>query len=262
MEHLKYAIIGSEVMKMKGSITTLMIEGRRIDLYLPPQPLLKEDCLTAFVGDGGALFELAPTILPALEEKMAEANEGLIIAGMYTDTRDADYTPWPAKGFDSSYPDFPGQADQYIHWMESRLLPALSAEHPISALPERRCIVRYSLSGLLATYLPFVSPSFGWSASISGSNWYPGFVEYLTEHIPKNPNCRFFLSYGRAEGAGKYSMYRDAGKMAQTVTAALSARCGAEQVQLISDNGKHHNKRVSRFTTVLRWFLSGGQLPK
>ncbi len=246
---------------MKGSVCQTAVDGRRTDLYLPPKGLITPDCLTAFVGDAGALFELLPNVMPALEERMEQSGRGLVIVGMYPGDRDADYTPWPAKGFDENYPDFPGRAGDYIRWIDERLLPELSARCTIADAPERRCIAGYSLSGLLATYLPFISPNFGWSASISGSNWYEGFADYLSAHQPRT-DCRFFLSYGRAEGAGKYSMHRDAGECAQAAAAALSRSCGGDHVQLVSDNGKHHNKRTARFTTALSWFLLQGKLPE
>lgn len=81
------------------------------------------------------------------------------------------------------------------------------AEWPISEQPGDVGILGFSLGGLLASYAPYVSPSFGYAMSLSGSNWYEGLIPFFREHDPLT-DCRFFLSYGRAEGAGKFSMRR------------------------------------------------------
>ena len=247
---------------MRGTTVQRVFGGIKADLYLPPKSLTAAPCRLVLVGDGRSLFDILPQVLSPLEEKMAAAGQGLVLVGLDSgEQRDADYTPWPARGFDADYPDFPGKADDYLRRLDEVLLPALRAELPVSADPADTGILGFSLSGLLATYAPFRSANFGWSMSISGSNWYDGFIPFLAGHDPVG-DCRFFLSYGRAEGAGKYSMHRDAGQSAEEAAAALRARLGAEGVTVISDNGRHSNKRVSRFTTALGWFWNGGRLPE
>lgn len=117
--------------------------------------------------------------------------------GLTSQNRDADYTPWPAPGFDEEYPDFPGKAGEYLQWIDRELLPALRERWPISDQPEDVGILGFSLGGLLASYAPFVSLSFGYAMSLSGSNWYEGLIPFFAAHDPLTP-CRFFLSYGRA----------------------------------------------------------------
>ena len=120
-------------------------------------------------------------------------------------------------------------------------------------------ILGFSLGGLLASYAPFVSPSFGYAMSLSGSNWYEGLIPFFAAHDPLTP-CRFFLSYGRAEGAGKFSMQKDAAECAEAAAAALRSRLGEAAVTVTSDNGRHTTKRVSRYATALAWFQLHGQL--
>ena len=244
---------------MRGSIQKQVIGGQEVTLYLPPKALRTKPCRLLLAGDGETLFELLTQLAGALEERMAAEGQGLILAGLHSDNRDADYTPWPAKGFDEDYPDFPGQAADYLRWIDEELLPGLRAAWPISDDPADVGILGYSLSGLLATYAPYVSRSFGYVMSISGSNWYEGLIPWLAEHDPLT-DCRFYLSYGRAEGAGKYSMMKDAGECAEAAAAALRSRVGEDHVTLTSDNGRHTTKLVSRFTSALGWFQLRGHL--
>lgn len=140
-----------------------------------------------------------------------------------------------------TYPDFPGKAGEYLQWIDRELLPALRAEWPISDQPADVGILGFSLGGLLASYAPYVSPSFGYAMSLSGSNWYEGLIPFFREHDPLT-DCRFFLSYGRAEGAGKFSMQKDAAECAEAAAAALRSRLGDDHVTVTSDSGRHTTK--------------------
>ena len=244
---------------MRGSTQKLTLAGREISLYLPPKALRGTPCRLLLAADGELLFEILTQLAGTLENWMAEENRGLILVGLTSQNRDADYTPWPAPGFDEEYPDFPGKAGEYLQWIDRELLPALRERWPISDQPEDVGILGFSLGGLLASYAPFVSPSFGYAMSLSGSNWYEGLIPFFAAHDPLTP-CRFFLSYGRAEGAGKFSMQKDAAECAEAAAAALRSRLGEAAVTVTSDNGRHTTKRVSRYATALAWFQLHGQL--
>lgn len=186
---------------MRGSIQKLTLAGQEISLYLPPKALRNTPCRLLLAADGELLFEILTQLANTLEARMAEENRGLILVGLHSENRDADYTPWPAPGFDADYPDFPGKAGEYLQWIDRELLPALRAEWPISEQPGDVGILGFSLGGLLASYAPYVSPSFGYAMSLSGSNWYEGLIPFFREHDPLT-DCRFFLSYGRPRARG------------------------------------------------------------
>ena len=93
---------------MRGSIQKLTLAGQEISLYLPPKALRNTPCRLLLAADGELLFEILTQLANTLEARMAEENRGLILVGLHSENRDADYTPWPAPGFDADYPDFPG----------------------------------------------------------------------------------------------------------------------------------------------------------
>ena len=148
---------------MRGSIQKLTLAGQEISLYLPPKALRNTPCRLLLAADGELLFEILTQLANTLEARMAEENRGLILVGLHSENRDADYTPWPAPGFDADYPDFPGKVGEYLQWIDRELLPALRAEWPISDQPGDVGILGFSLGGLLASYAPYVSPSFGYA---------------------------------------------------------------------------------------------------
>ncbi|MEI3578634.1 MAG: hypothetical protein V8Q30_00780 [Acutalibacteraceae bacterium] len=99
---------------MRGSIQKLTLAGQEISLYLPPKALRNTPCRLLLAADGELLFEILTQLANTLEARMAEENRGLILVGLHSENRDADYTPWPAPGFDEDYPDFPGKAGEYL----------------------------------------------------------------------------------------------------------------------------------------------------
>ena len=156
---------------MRGTTVQRVFGGIKADLYLPPKSLTAAPCRLVLVGDGRSLFDILPQVLSPIGGEDGCRRQGLVLVGLDSgEQRDADYTPWPARGFDVDYPDFPGKADDYLRRLDEVLLPALRAELPVSADPADTGILGFSLSGLLATYAPFRSANFGWSMSISGSN--------------------------------------------------------------------------------------------
>lgn len=103
---------------MRGSIQKLTLAGQEISLYLPPKALRNTPCRLLLAADGELLFEILTQLANTLEARMAEENRGLILVGLHSENRDADYTPWPAPGFDADYPDFPGKAGEYLQWID------------------------------------------------------------------------------------------------------------------------------------------------
>ena len=99
-----------EVMIMRGTTVQRVFGGIKADLYLPPKSLTAAPCRLVLVGDGRSLFDILPQVLSPLEEKMAAAGQGLVLVGLDSgEQRDADYTPWPARGFDVTIRTFPAR---------------------------------------------------------------------------------------------------------------------------------------------------------
>ena len=156
---------------MRGSTQKLTLAGREISLYLPPKALRGTPCRLLLAADGELLFEILTQLAGTLEDRMAEENRGLILVGLTSQNRDADYTPWPAPGFDEEYPDFPGKAGEYLQWIDRELLPALRERWPISDQPEDVGILGFSLGGLLASYAFATPPAMPCVAIAGSSGW-------------------------------------------------------------------------------------------
>ena len=98
----------------------------------------------------------------------------------------SELSPWSAPAVFKGQ-DFAGNGDETIE----RLKPLIN---------EDTYLIGYSLAGLFALYAATKVPVKG-VASVSGSLWYPGFLEYLKEHPVQTGHV--YLSLGDKEKHSK-----------------------------------------------------------
>ena len=95
-----------------------------------------------------------------------------------------DLTPWPADPIFKKGKPFGGKAEDYLARLETEIIPSIEREMGI--VPDERWLLGVSLAGLFAVWASARSRLFSRIASISGSFWYHGFVEWL-----ENQSCGF-----------------------------------------------------------------------
>ena len=110
-------------------------------------------------------------------------------------------SPWPWESPDEDQEPFAGKANEYISWIQKNLHPFVEKELGDQAL--ERCITGCSMAGLFALYTAYQIPEFQGIGSISGSFWYPDFLDYCLNHsFPKKPDA-IYLSIGKKESQVK-----------------------------------------------------------
>lgn len=107
-----------------------------------------------------------------------------------------DLSPWPAEAVFGSEP-FGGQADRFLSEMTGMLIP--TAEEALGVAPGWRGIAGYSLAGLFAVYAAYRTDAFTRIASVSGSMWYDGWLEYARQHPFASRVERAYFSVGVKE---------------------------------------------------------------
>jgi predicted alpha/beta superfamily hydrolase len=113
---------------------------------------------------------------------------------------DADMSPWPADKIISKSDHFTGNADQYLDWMLTRLIP--HCEQTLQEKTPRRILLGYSMSGLFSLYAMYRTNQFSVHVSASGSVWYPDFVDFAMSHSPLVA-FPVYLSIGDRESISK-----------------------------------------------------------
>lgn len=110
-----------------------------------------------------------------------------------------DLTPWPAGPVFKKRKPFGGRAAAYLARLETELIPALEAE--MGMVPAERWFVGVSLAGLFGVWVAAQSRLFTRVAAVSGSFWYPGFVDWLgAQHLSVQS---LYLSLGDKEALSR-----------------------------------------------------------
>ena len=125
-------------------------------------------------------------------------------------------SPWPASACFKGGEAFAGEADEYLSLLTKAVLP--EAEKHFCLKPEKRSVLGYSLAGLFALYAFFETDIFRCAASVSGSMWYDGLLDYLRGKMPPSNAETVYLSVGDKEANTK-------NKRLQTVESATVRAC-------------------------------------
>lgn len=110
---------------------------------------------------------------------------------------ESDLTPWKAPGLKTG--EFAGKAQAFLDILSSDIIVNVESSLRISR-PERY-ICGVSLSGLFALWASCRKDIFYGVASVSGSFWYDGFIEWISENRPFAD--KFYFSLGEKEKESK-----------------------------------------------------------
>ncbi|MBO6054844.1 MAG: alpha/beta hydrolase [Oscillospiraceae bacterium] len=162
---------------------------------------------------------------------------------------DRDLTPWPAPGVFRNQ-NFTGGAGEYLKHLTGELLPAAEAELGFS--PAHRGIIGYSLGGLFALYAFYESACFDLAASVSGSLWYDGWLDYMRTHTPSRPG-RVHLSVGDREKKSRNERMKTVEDATREASEILTAQ-GVETAFVLNP-GNHFQDPAARQQRALDWLL-------
>lgn len=110
-------------------------------------------------------------------------------------------SPWPAPAAFRGSENFLGGADAHIDLLTGKIMPAVCLQ--LGFTPLYSAIMGYSLDGLFALYALYKSSAFARAASVSGSLWYDGFIDYIKTNAFKTLPERVYFSLGDRESATK-----------------------------------------------------------
>lgn len=103
------------------------------------------------------------------------------------------FSPWPAPGVPKGDPDFKGESPEFLKMLQSKVIPEIEETLQLNNTVERN-LVGVSMSGLFALWQWMVCDTFRSIASLSGSFWYEGFIEWMRNiQIPHKTGTGFFL---------------------------------------------------------------------
>ncbi len=107
-----------------------------------------------------------------------------------------ELSPWPAPAVFRNGGDFAGEGAVFLEKLTGELLPKV--KKTLEVIPSCCALAGYSLAGLFALWAACKTSVFQEVASVSGSLWYDGFLDFLETNPPKNLR-RAYLSLGDKE---------------------------------------------------------------
>ena len=108
-----------------------------------------------------------------------------------------ELSPWPAPKVFQGSGDFGGGGPAFLNMLTGQIVPLVEAQ--LSIAPVYRTIAGYSLAGLFALWSVFQTDVFDRVASVSGSLWFDGFMDYMSASAPSNGLRQVYLSLGDRE---------------------------------------------------------------
>ena len=153
-------------------------------------------------------------------------------------------SPWPAQRVFGSGKDFAGQADQTIAFLEETLGSMKQDYQDIT-------IMGYSLAGLFALYACTKTDLFDYCISASGSLWYPGWLDYLSNH-PLYAK-RIYLSLGDQEKNTRIAKMKTVEDCTKKTYELIQNQ--QKEVTFYLNSGNHFQDPAGRLYKGIQWIF-------
>lgn len=198
-------------------------------------------------GAGGANAQLICLVAAPEEpiDRLPELDSSLVV--VMVDNWDHDLTPWPAPAAYSGQQPYAGRAQKTLDELLHEVLPQV--ERDAGLAPGSRAIAGYSLAGLFSLWAFASSDIFAACASGSGSVWYPGWLDWLSEQQFDGDGRRAYLSLGSKESRVRHPLVAGVASATERTIELLEAR-GVECV-FESNPGGHFTDISGRLAKAL-----------
>ncbi|MDE6322071.1 MAG: hypothetical protein K2L93_07205 [Muribaculaceae bacterium] len=153
------------------------------------------------------------------------------------------FSPWPAPGVPKGDPDFKGESPEFLELLRHEVIPQVEQTIGVADNADRT-LVGVSMSGLFALWQWMVCDTFSNIASLSGSFWYEGFVNWMNIiDIPHKSGMGFFL-LGDQEPKSNVKTFQTVGQNTDAVISLL--KTNDIQVRFDSVPGNHFADPIPR----------------
>lgn len=200
-------------------------------------------CLYASDGKDRIAYILYPVDMLSdwIESAAAKYSTSIVvITGM---DWESVFSPWPAKGVPKGSADFKGESPEFLRILQEKVIPEIESVMSLDRDVERT-LVGVSMSGLFALWQWMMCDTFGNIASLSGSFWYEGFINWMRSRpIPAKSGKGYFL-LGDQESKSKVKAFDSVGINTQEIVTLL--RSAGIDVEFQSVAGNHYSDPIPR----------------
>lgn len=188
-----------------------------------------------------------PQILAAMQQAQCPDCSLIAVSGL---DWDRDMSPWAVEDKMAGGP-YAGGATEHLRFLADGVLPR--AEQALAA-PTWRGVAGYSLAGLFALFCLYQTDLFSRAASVSGSLWFPGFLDYARSHEWKRQPEHLYFSLGSQEHKTRNPYRRTVRQNTQEMEALCRGK-GIDTVLQINP-GNHFRDSAARTAAGICWLLS------
>lgn len=222
----------------------ILIKDKAVDLFRPEY--VSSDTPLVLLPAGGEDPDAV------WNETRRLSGRNFCLATLPVEDWERELSPWRAGKVFRGGSDFGDGADKTIRELEFVIVPELKR---VLGCPEMPCIVAgYSLAGLFAIYALYRTAIFTGTVSVSGSLWFPGFLDYTASHEMSGTPGRIYLSLGDREKNTKSPVLC----RVEENTAALHERFCAEGIECVFElnPGNHFQNAEQRIARGIAWIVS------
>ena len=164
---------------------------------------------------------------------------------------DAALTPWPAQSIRKGQSPFGGKAKIHLEEIINKIM--YEVENQLIYKSSYNILAGYSLAGLFALWGAWQTEKFKCIACVSGSLWYPDFLDYLQNtKLTHHPECIYF-SLGNKESRTHHplmSQIDDCTEQAYRLINTIGIPTIYE-----SNPGNHFTDPDKRMAKAIKWIL-------
>lgn len=206
------------------------------------------DCHIAAFTDATAIdYLIYPALVPFEDdwiERMAETHKSTIaVIYVPADKWNDVLTPWPEPGEAKGCPPFNGKAPEFLKLLQDKIIPAIEKVCGLKVGATRN-LMGVSLSGLFTLWQWMTCPTFQSIASLSGSFWYVGFLEWFEKQpFPKKDGKAYFL-LGEEEPHAHVKAFQSVGTNTETIVKRFKEN--GIDVEFVWVPGNHFSRPVHR----------------
>ena len=222
-------------------MSSFTIAEKGVDIFPSTETTAPTIYLNTFSGEGQKIYEAA---------RAANYPQFALVA--ISDLAwNHDMAPWDSPAAFKNGEPFTGGAGETLHLLVEEIMP--KAEKELPRAPEWRGIAGYSLAGLFALYAIYQTDVFTRVGCISGSLWFPGFLEYVFTHEPKRrPGCLYF-SLGDKEAKTRNPALQTVQENTKAVQAFYRKKGIVTMFQM--NRGNHFIQGAERVADGMKWLL-------
>lgn len=153
------------------------------------------------------------------------------------------FSPWPAPGVPKGDEDFKGESPKFLKELQEKVIPKIETALGIDADVDRS-LIGVSMSGLFALWQWMVCDTFNNIASLSGSFWYEGFMEWMKSIKISTKSGKGYFLLGDKESKSKVKAFNSVEENTKEILNLL--RNAGIDVEFQSVPGDHYSDAIPR----------------